>query len=97
MRIKQFLFSIIFSLCLTANAQIVTPPNFSNLRAMAEWEEAQALTISWTGFPAILKQIVAAARLETLVMFLALMKKMICPKTKVVRKVWLIKLQLCLA
>lgn len=71
MRIKQFLFSIIFSLCLTANAQIVTPPNFSNLRAMAEWEEAQALTISWTGFPAILKQIVAAARLETLVIILS--------------------------
>lgn len=71
MRIKQFLFSITFSLCLTADAQIVTPPNFSNLRAMAEWEETQALTISWTGFPAILKQIVAAARLETLVIILS--------------------------
>ena len=38
---------------------------------MAEWEEVQALTISWTGFPAILKQIVAAARLETQVIILS--------------------------
>ena len=38
---------------------------------MAEWEEVQALTISWTSFPAILKQIVAAARLETQVIILS--------------------------
>ncbi len=37
---------------------------------MAEWEEVQALTIAWTDFPAILKQIVAAARLETQVIIL---------------------------
>ncbi len=49
---------------------ITTPPQFSHLRAMAEWEELQALTIAWTDFPAILKQIVAAARLETQVIIL---------------------------
>ena len=51
--------------------QQTTPPNFSNLRAMAEWEEVQALTIAWTSFPAILKQIVAAASLETQVIILS--------------------------
>lgn len=71
MRIKHFFICIAFSLGLSANGQIITPPNFSNLRTMAEWEEAQALTISWTGFPAILKQIVAAARQETLVVILS--------------------------
>jgi agmatine/peptidylarginine deiminase len=71
MRIKHLLFALLFSLGFTLQAQIVTPPNFSNLRAMAEWEEVQALTISWTGFPAILKQIVAAARLETQVIILS--------------------------
>jgi agmatine deiminase len=71
MRIKHLLFALLFALGFTSHAQIVTPPNFSNLRAMAEWEEVQALTISWTGFPAILKQIVAAARLETQVIILS--------------------------
>jgi len=52
-------------------AQVTTPPNFSNLRAMAEWEEVQAITIAWTSYPAILKQIVAAARLETRVIILS--------------------------
>jgi len=54
-----------------SNAQITTAPNFNNLRAMAEWEEVQAITIAWTTFPAILKQIVAAARLETQVIILS--------------------------
>ena len=40
---------------------IETPPPFSNLRAAAEWEEIEALTIAWEGFPCILKQIVAAS------------------------------------
>jgi agmatine/peptidylarginine deiminase len=71
MRIKHLLLSLLISLGLTANGQIVTPPNFSNLRTMAEWEEVQALTISWTSYPAILKQIVAAARQETLVIILS--------------------------
>jgi len=50
---------------------ITTPPTFSHLRAMAEWEEVQALTIAWTGFPAILKQIVAAGIDETRVIILS--------------------------
>ena len=54
------------------SAQINTnPPGGTEIRAMAEWEEVQALTISWTSFPAILKQIVAAARLETTVIILS--------------------------
>lgn len=46
------------------NRGIETPPEFENLRTMAEWEEIQALTISWTGYPGILKQIVRAAKEE---------------------------------
>jgi agmatine/peptidylarginine deiminase len=44
---------------------IETPPPFENLRTMAEWEEIQALTITWQGFPSILKQITRAAIAET--------------------------------
>ena len=69
---KAFLvIGISFLTCLHPFAQITTPPNFTNIRSMAEWEEVQAITISWTGFPAILKQIVAASRLETLVVILS--------------------------
>src|SRR5690606_37384607 len=46
------------------NRGIETPPDFENLRTMAEWEEMQALTISWTGYPGILKQIVRTAKEE---------------------------------
>ncbi|NEN23615.1 hypothetical protein G3O08_08885 [Cryomorpha ignava] len=46
------------------NRGIETPPEFENLRTMAEWEEIQALTVSWTGYPGILKQIVRAAKEE---------------------------------
>lgn len=40
---------------------IETPPSFNNIRAAAEWEEIQALTIAWQGYTGILKQIVAAS------------------------------------
>lgn len=46
---------------------IETPPPFENLRTMAEWEEIQALTITWRSFPGILKQITRAAMEETTV------------------------------
>ena len=46
------------------NRGIETPPEFENLRTMAEWEEIQALTIAWTSYPGILKQIVRAAKEE---------------------------------
>jgi agmatine/peptidylarginine deiminase len=71
MRKEAITFVVAMTLGLCAASQIVTPPNFSNLRAMAEWEEVQSLTISWTSFPSILKQIVAAARTEAQVIILS--------------------------
>lgn len=56
--------------CFMQAQVITTPPQASAPRAMAEWEEVQALTIAWTDYPAILKQIVAAARTETEVIIL---------------------------
>jgi agmatine/peptidylarginine deiminase len=50
---------------------IETPPNFPNIRTAAEWEEIQALTISWQGYTGILKQIVAAAVNECEVIILS--------------------------
>lgn len=50
---------------------IETPPPFDQIRNMAEWEEIQALTIAWTSYPGILKQIVAAAKEHTQVIILA--------------------------
>jgi agmatine deiminase len=72
-RVTKSIFTIALAFTFVSQtiAQITTPPPFSNVRAMAEWEEVQALTISWTSFPAILKQIVAAARLETQVIILS--------------------------
>lgn len=49
-----------------SRAGITSPPGGS-LRTMAEWEEIQALFITWRSFPAILAQIVKASRLETTV------------------------------
>jgi len=71
MHLKRFFAACLLSLTLVSQSQITTPPNFSQLRAMAEWEELQALTIAWTTYPDILKQIVAAAREETLVIILS--------------------------
>lgn len=47
---------------------ITTPPPYTNIRSMAEWEEVQALVITWTGsFNTIQSQIVDAAQEECLV------------------------------
>jgi agmatine/peptidylarginine deiminase len=46
---------------------ITTPPGGS-LRNMAEWEEVDALLITWTGYPSILAEIVATARLHARVL-----------------------------
>lgn len=46
-----------------ASIGITTPP-VSPVRTMAEWEELQALVISWKGQNTILTEIVRAARLE---------------------------------
>lgn len=44
---------------------ISTPPPFTNLRTAAEWEEVQALVVTWTGsYNTIHRQIIAAAQLE---------------------------------
>lgn len=43
---------------------ITTPPP-GPLRAMAQWEEIQALTITWTSYQSVLREIVKAARQET--------------------------------
>lgn len=40
-----------------------SPPN-APVRTMAEWEEIQALTITWTAYPTILKEIVRYAKEE---------------------------------
>lgn len=44
-------------------AGITTPPP-SPVRTMAEWEEVQAICITWTSYQSILAQIVAAAQQE---------------------------------
>ncbi len=41
-----------------------TPPA-SPVRTMAEWEEIQALTITWTSYQSVLREIVRAAQQET--------------------------------
>ena len=42
---------------------ITSPPN-SKVRTMAEWEEAQALVVTWTSYPSVLANIVKAAQTE---------------------------------
>lgn len=50
------------------NKGITTPPPFGNLRTSAEWEEVQALVITWTGqYNSIQSQIVDASQDECLV------------------------------
>ncbi|MBD3636547.1 MAG: agmatine deiminase family protein [Crocinitomicaceae bacterium] len=47
---------------------ITTPPPYTNIRNMAEWEESEALVITWTGgFNSIQAQIVDAAQDECIV------------------------------
>jgi agmatine/peptidylarginine deiminase len=46
-----------------SRAPITTPPTLP-VRTAAQWEESQALLITWTGFPSIHRQIIAAAQLE---------------------------------
>jgi agmatine deiminase len=45
------------------NRSITTPPTLP-VRTAAQWEESQALVITWTGFPSIHRQIIAAAQQE---------------------------------
>jgi len=50
-----------------ANRSGITTPPGGSLRTMAEWEEIQALVITWTSYPAVLRKIVEYAQTETTV------------------------------
>ena len=50
---------------------LTTAPDFPELRTMAEWEEAQSLTITWASFFPILKQITKAVQEECEVIILS--------------------------
>jgi agmatine/peptidylarginine deiminase len=43
----------------------ITTPPASPVRTAAEWEEIQALTITWTSYTSVHRQIILAAQLET--------------------------------
>src|SRR5687768_2391820 len=50
---------------------ITTPPPFTSLRTAAEWEEVQALVVTWTGdYNIIHRQIIDAAQEECLVLIM---------------------------
>ncbi|MEP7264625.1 MAG: agmatine deiminase family protein [Bacteroidota bacterium] len=53
----------------TPSTASVTPPG-SPLRTMAEWEELQGFLIAWKTYPAMLREIVKAAKVETKVILL---------------------------
>jgi agmatine deiminase len=44
--------------------EITTPPVGSEIRTPGQWEEVQAVCITWTGFPSIHRQLVAAIQQE---------------------------------
>lgn len=49
---------------------VITTQPLGNLRTMAEWEEVQAICITWTSYKSILAQIVAEAQTECEVIIL---------------------------
>lgn len=48
-----------------SRTMINTPPPFTKLRNAAEWEEIQTLTITWTSYTPIHRQIILAAQNDT--------------------------------
>lgn len=58
---EESLFSV-YQQALTLPRNTITTPPGGSLRNMAEWEEIEALLITWTGYPSILAEIVATAR-----------------------------------
>ncbi|TAH41793.1 MAG: T9SS type A sorting domain-containing protein [Bacteroidetes bacterium] len=54
----------------TNSSNGITQPPFSPVRASAEWEEIDALMITWTSYTSILKEIVRAAQVETKVLII---------------------------
>lgn len=49
----------------TTDTRSLTTPPSGSIRNMAQWEETGALTITWTSYQSVLREIVRAARLET--------------------------------
>jgi agmatine deiminase len=47
------------------NRSFTTPPEGSKLRNAAEWEEVQALTITWTSFLSVHREIIKSVQQET--------------------------------
>jgi agmatine/peptidylarginine deiminase len=47
----------------SSRSSITTPPGLP-VRTAAQWEEVQALVITWTSYPAVLREIVRAAQTE---------------------------------
>jgi agmatine deiminase len=64
---KQMMQQYLFE---TKNGPISTPPSGSSIRTMAEWEEIQALTITWTSYLPVLREIIKAAQKETKVIII---------------------------
>ena len=52
------------------SSSVITTQPLGNLRTMAEWEEVQAICITWTGYKSILAQIVEEAQTECEVIIL---------------------------
>ncbi len=48
----------------TYNSDVITTAPVGNLRSMAEWEELQAICITWTGYKSILAQIAQEVQTE---------------------------------
>ena len=69
-----------------ATRGISQPPAFP-VRTMAEWEEVQALVITWTSFTGILKQIVRHAKEECQVIIVC--SKVLSPEEWIIRTVHL--------
>lgn len=63
-RIKYFLYTFFLFSSVSAQQIITSPPPVSSLRSMAEWEEVQALVITWRSYPDVLREIVRYAQVQ---------------------------------
>lgn len=61
-KIFFLMFIAFFNLHAHSQSVITTPPTNSALRSMAEWEEVQALVITWRSYPEVLREIVRYAQ-----------------------------------
>lgn len=61
-KIFFFLSTVLISQSIQSQGVITAPPNASSLRSMAEWEEVQALVITWRSYPEVLREIVRYAQ-----------------------------------